>query len=176
MSKLSIRPNAGYTKPQDDAASGNYPNTIVEAIFDDKKKQPLEETLDRKIDAPNDPALAGKILQVGQDGKIEWVDPSGGGGSCPINILTTDLNLEKLEDYGPTTRQGLAEYFGITEEQLQDLYDGKYNALCGPDNIICWLSEHNPNNGMTAYSCLANYGVEIYCFGDDQWAKGYMFD
>ena len=53
----------------------SFPKTLVEAIFWDKKKQPLEETLDGKIDAPNDPALAGKIPQVGQDGKIEWVDP-----------------------------------------------------------------------------------------------------
>ena len=51
MSKLLTEPKNGYVKPKDDASSGIYPKTLVEAVYWDKKKMTLEETLENVVSA-----------------------------------------------------------------------------------------------------------------------------
>ena len=46
MSKLLIKPQSGYTRSDDEENPGMYPNTIVEAVYYQKKDKPLEDILE----------------------------------------------------------------------------------------------------------------------------------
>lgn len=45
MSKLLTEPRNGYVKPKDDASSGIYPKTLVDAVYNEEKGESLSETL-----------------------------------------------------------------------------------------------------------------------------------
>lgn len=112
---------------------------IYDAIH--KKYKDLVNSLTRKEDKSNKISTITDSDEQYPSAKAVYDAIQTGGGSCPLNILVTGENLEELQNYGPTIRSGLAEYFGVTEGQLQDLMDGKYSGLVGPNNIVFWLIE-----------------------------------
>lgn len=101
MSKLSIKPNVGYTKPQDDAAFGNYPNTIVEAIYWDKEKMTLDSALSYIMD------------------KIGWPEPPSPPGPDQ-NYLT----FEALEGGTQITFAMQPYYDGLEPLTIEASIDG----------------------------------------------------
>ena len=90
----------------------SFPKTIVEAIMWDKKKKPLEEVLDGKIDQPLDPAYVGKVPQVAQDGTVDWVVPLAGS--------TADSAMSDSSTNAPQNK---------VVKQYVDTVDGKVTAL-----------------------------------------------
>lgn len=100
-------------------------------------------------------------------------------GDSSFTVFHSELNLERLESSGITTKSGLAEYLHITEKELDDLYDGKYNVVIGPDNIPLFLDEYHSldGNGRAAFASASQHDkrFEIYNFGNE-WANGYAWD
>lgn len=123
------------------------------------------------------------VLKMFNGGWVAVSESEGGGGGSQgggLNILQTEENLPELPAVSQElTTAEMAEYFHITEQELRDLYDGKYSGIVGPNNIPYFLIQVSPDLGYSTdfnIAYMGSSGFQIYHTAVDTWTNAYIWD